>query len=89
MILDFLAKNALALILFCGTLLISYGYYKAKIEDLIKQEKKVDEMAKKIVDIEKFQAVQETTNSHYTEQWKEIVDWMKNLESKLDKALQR
>ena len=86
---DFLVKNAFALILFCGTILIGYGYYKSKIEDLIESGEKVDDMVNRLVDLEKFQAVQDNTNSHNVKKWDELTDWLKSLEKKLDEALKR
>ena len=89
MILEFLIKNAFSLILFGGTILIGYGYYKSKIEDLIKGQEKVGDMVERLVSLEKFQAVQENTNSHNVQQWTDMVDWLKSLEKKLDEALKR
>lgn len=89
MILNFLFHNAFAIILFLGTILIGYGYYKSKIEGMMEEHREVRNMVLRIVELEKFQAVQQLTNMHRDEQWKDLVDWLKNLEKKLDEALKR
>lgn len=86
---NFLIEHSISIILSCGTILIGYGYYKSKIEDLIEKSKVVDDMVNRVVELEKFQAVQQNTNAHELQQWHDMVEWLKSLEKKLDEALKR